>query len=334
MAFPMVWKRAKKPDQAQINQPLAQPGRTTITEYWAVLFAEPVVTDTPTAIETDQLVVLGATDADSGLELPRTGHTYLVGGVRRTCTGVLPSRSSGNPHLWDVQVNFEVQPFDFVGTDNIRNITLSRGHQIVEQVVYFDRINKPFWNTVRDDLRRLPNKKFAYEEISINYTCDGISNLSTIDGCVCKVNSDPVTFTIGGLTRSYGPRQMMLLTAPINAVRTVKDGITSYTQTVTLNFQCLHGSDTFKWRAPNEGTNFWNYTTGKREAYQPSGPASAVGKYVFLDALGAPIEDRTTPPVMLPDGAAGVDPDFAPTGRFEIEDQTTFSSLFTNLEDP
>jgi hypothetical protein len=331
MAYPRVWKSPKKGDQANAQQPVGKSGRVTIQEHWKVLYAG-ADDMTTTAIEQDQLVVYAAVDADDGTELPRLGHVYDVGGKKRACTGVLPQRSTENPHLWDVQVTYEVQPLDFSGDDKIRNVTLSRGHRVVEETVYKDRINKWLWNVNGVLLPKLPTKKFVQEELSISYQCDAIGNLDDIDGALEHVNSDTVTFTINGITRTYDPRQMFLETAPFTATIIQKDGVSAYSYNVTLNFVCLRGDATFKFRAPNEGYEVWDDDLGDITNHVPEGQYLGTGGTpIKLDVDGKAITDRTEPPLMLPDGVGGTD--FGADGRFEIEDQVTFSQLFTHLND-
>lgn len=315
-----VWKDPKKRDQAQYSQKPGQQMTLQSQEGWFVLYNGFVDQFTPA----------------TAVGLPTLGMT--VGGLV-ACTGVMPVRSAGNPYLWEVQVTWERITPAAQGAANNRNITLNYGQTTFTQTCYFDRLGKSFCNVNGELLPTQPTKTYYDEEISINFQADAVPNLSTIRGCLGCANSDAVSFTICGLSFSFLSRQMVLTSAPIKTSRVLNaDSTQSILYDITLNFHCLFGSDSFGnpnkfvWNAPNMGWNVIDPTDEAAGLHPPPVPGAfggAISAPVKLAADGSWLSDPTDVPVWLPQGF----PDYVP-GRFEIEDETAFSGLFTDIVDP
>jgi hypothetical protein len=327
-----VWKSPRRRDQSQFTAPVNKPTEIAGQEIWMVLYD---------GSDVDQWTAAHAT----GLPIP--GGVY--GAVR--CKSVMATRTSENPNLWECQVQYETpQPSD--GGANFKFINLSYGTVVYEDTAYKDRIGQPLCNVNGEFLPSLPPQRHYDEQINISFQTTNITQIATIRGCIGKVSSDNVSFTIAGLSFSYLPRQMLLEAAPIQATSLVGFGTSAiHNYSVSLQLHCKTGTvtipsgtgtttvpNTFKFRAPNEGWKELIPATGSNDAYLTAAilkdgayAGSAPSSPVKLDILGAQVSTTNATALILPEGGPALFSSVA--GRFELEDQTAFSGLFTGLND-
>lgn len=170
----------------------------------------------------------------------------------------------------------------------------------------------------------------SFEElITISYQTDtpDESDLAAARGLV---NSDSVSFTVNGVTKSYSARQMKLknasLTTQFNAA-TSGGGYTGTPMwTVKIDMLCKTGSATFEVQLIDQGFQYW------------SGSGSTLQKLKFTDQSGDPVN---TPQYLngrggsltVSAGSSGsVSSVTSPyVNTFELEDEYTFDSFLGGI---
>ncbi len=292
-------------------------GNLTITnhilEVWNA--TSDSVTETPTTAQSASA---------GGVTVPSVGSYYARSGLEwMYCYHVLATRLRENPFQFEITVEYT------------RKITIATGDAWAAKVsfagskytqdAYLDKDAGPITNSAGQSFNPTLKADYFDEQITVSFKTTTPPDLSTYRG---KVNSDSVSFTIGGISRSYTARQLKCLDGTMSTEVTLGDGTTggaAATPVYDVTIQFLARSDTFIDKVLDEGLMQLD-ASGAVSGASPD--CSAANLINCKDKFG----NDTSTPVRL-DGSGQ---QLAPCGTpvflsFKIEKEHTLAELFTGL---
>lgn len=267
------------------------------------------------------------------LAVPSLGDTVSISGIDGywDVVHILPKRSADSPFKFEIQVEFYRKTSPEDGDKWSKQLSITG--QAYTQNAQYDKDGNGVWNSAGDMFDPELPETFYDEVISYSYRTISPPDLSAYRG---KVNSDTVSFTISGISRSFSARQMKLENGEISTTIT-SDGQTPVWD-VKITF-ITRVSDQFinyvldagkYWR--DGGVQSPNLLAGDPPAgFVGGGGPPAGGRYPITAMFGG--ADQAGQHWL--DGS-GMPVDFAPGGPaptpswlgFKIETEVAFSGLF------
>lgn len=291
--------------------------KITATETWDVIYDGSV----------SQLTAMTAAG------LPIAGRVY--NGL--FCARVHPVRRNESPYAWKVQVDYENIVKD--AEKKVWNLNIPKGSVMREETASRDRLNLPLVNTVGELLPQLPNITKVDETWMISWSTSEAPNWGEIDG---KTNSDTITFTICGITRTFTKSQVKIMVSGFSSTKVIASTVDEVT-TMFYIYDCELTIQVRKpkwvWSAPNEGfrgmltvagvNKIGTFSDGQDNMPRSSPtkigftgialPAGATVLKIPDDMIGVPIPNGSR--IYLSDGA------------FELEEQVSMADLFAAFDD-
>ncbi len=249
---------------------------------------------------------------DGTTAIPADGDA-LTPGSNIKCVSKKARRLKEAPQCARVDVIFAVPGVGVVGgggggddEDRWNFSITSSGVSFVESVTE-ERYGLPVANSAGQPFDPGLVKEYYDELITVSFTTNNLDP-DEIAYCRGKVNSDSITMTVKGVTRTFNANELKLGNAEWSF--TTGDGAADVVR-VTLPF--IYRVDGWKRRVPDMGY----YTLGDANALDP-----------ILDAGG----DKVVQPSYL-DGAGQLNPFGEPVVllEFDIDDETEFSTLLAGL---
>jgi hypothetical protein len=311
-----VFLKAKSGDNSQITADPNSRGQRKIVrqETWCVVYDG----------------VVDPITAQTAVGLPVAGFVYS--GLY--CSRLQPIRTRESPYVWDVIVDYEQQQQQ-ANDGTVWNLNIKKSSAPREETATRDRLNLPLVNTFGELLPQLPNNVLYDEAWTITWSTRVAPNWGKIDG---KTNSDPVTFTICGITRNYSKSQVKVVGSGFSCTKiiTSTSGDTpqfSFIYECELNIQCRDPK--WVWAAPNEGWRGFDDSDTADTFREADGTPRTAPTKLSLD--GHALDDGAVV-LKLPDDAIdqstpSAGRTYAADGAFELESQVALSPLFSTLHD-
>jgi hypothetical protein len=286
-------------------------------------------------------------DALTATGIPQAG-TILNGDP---VTGAQATQTDESPFVWDVLVD-TASPQPQPGDKN--SITVRKGVASREISTLQDRLNLPLVNVVGDLLPTIPTVTLGDATWHINWSSTNLASWATgsnVGSIEFHTNSDPVDVHICGFNIAFAKSQGKIMQADVDCTKTLTNPA-SGTVAATYKFNYSHSltiqvrKPKWYWKQPNEGWRgyFGGMTNVAQFNDAPAGVTNTAGYNprtapTKLDIDGFELA-HTDNPLFLPDdlwATSGTPPNgsraYAQDGAFELEPQTTFSSLFIGLTD-
>jgi hypothetical protein len=261
-----------------------------------------------------QPTLVAATSASDGTNsVPLVGATYTVEGQPwYVCTQTYPKRTTESPFVFEVQVTYSRKFIIQPEGQTKWNIKLSISGSEFTQTTYKgtdpdtgDDVD--IVNSAGQAFDPSVDRSFFDEQITVSYNTLSPPDFSSLRGCT---NSDSVSFTIGGVSRSYDVNQLLLKEASMSTTLTLGDGTTPvWAVSCTL----IARQDTFTRNILNQGFCEKNDDGDLIQIFDK-----------YTQPLSAPVK-------LAKDGsklADGADPVYL---KFNIEDQAALSPVFDGL---
>ena len=323
MAITTCYPSPKKQQQTVITyDPKTGQYMSSIIEHWIV-----TVDDFQTrAVDIPELAHANTLPPPNApLPLPGESGTTGINNNLVIVKRVQPEKASELPGGFTVQIEYEFPTLIFTSGQKY-NASLSIDGVDSTIPVDVDKDGNAIANSAGDpyDPQQVIDD-FEYELVTISYQTDTPpeSDLSAARG---MVNSDSVSITIGGITKSWSARQMKLKSASLSAQfdASISGGYTGASMwAVKIDLLCKRGSDTFQAKLVDQGFQYW------------TGSGSTLQKLKFSDAAGNPCN---TPQYLNGAGSKlSVSAGSSPTvtspfyNTFKIEDQYTFDSFLGGI---
>jgi hypothetical protein len=323
-----VYKDARKSDQSQVTiDPNGKsPATQTVRESWVVIYA-------PTGGTVDQITAQNATG------LPVVNTVYTIGGSAVICTSKQAVRRKESPFVWDVLVEYSKRTLTGGGTTTNFNISIRKTSAAREETATVDRLGLPLSNTYGQLLPQLPNVTLYDEVLTITFDTSVVPTWGDIEG---KTNNDSVSFTICGISRSFTKSQMKCIGATYGVtkqVNAITGGVVTYNYIYNCELVFQIRKPKWVWTAPNEGWEGYNDSdvqdTFRNPRTDPQGAPLTAPAKMSLDGHRLYPGDNI---IKLPNDAIGAaipngNRTYDADGAFELEQQASFSSLLTPLND-
>lgn len=235
-----VWRDIERQDQSQtVWNDKEQTLTDTVTQVWCAQY------------DTIAVEPLSATTASAGgATVPNyaSGYMAIGGNYGFTFTSALAQRNQQSPFVIDVQVTL-TRLISFKPDDKDKwAVSINIDGQEYTQDAHKDMNGNPCQNSAGAPFDPTLKRTYNDEVINVKYKTLTPPDLSTMRG---YVNSDAVTFTIDGYSKSFGYRQLKLKNGSIST--TYVDGTAGNAHVWDVSLQFLARKDQFIDTVVDEG---------------------------------------------------------------------------------